>query len=128
MNDKNLVTSENKEAKLAMRQNYVTPAVDIFEQEGGLTLIADMPGVSSQELKVDIDKGVLTLEGAAKIGLSGDRLYSEFAPTGYYRQFHLSEHIDCEKVDAELKNGVLTLRLPKAETALPKRIEVKTIH
>lgn len=128
MSDKNLVTTEKKDAKLAMHQHYATPAVDIFELEGGLTLVADMPGVSSKELKIDIDKGVLTLEGAAAISQSGDRLYREFAPTGYYRQFHLPEHIDVEKVDAELKNGVLTLRLPKAEAALPKRIEVKTVH
>ena len=128
MSDKNLVTTENKNDKLAMRQHYATPAVDIFEQEGGLTLVADMPGVSSKELKIDIDKGVLTLEGTAAISQAGDRLYREFAPTGYYRQFQLPEHIDVEKVDAELKNGVLTLRLPKAAAALPKRIEVKTVH
>ncbi len=128
MNDKNLIPSENKDAKLAVRQNYVAPAVDIYEQASGLTLVADMPGVVNERLKIDIDQGVLTLEGASEISLDGDRLFSEFAPAGYYRQFRLPEHLDLNKVDAQLHDGVLTLRLPKAETALPKRIEVKTVH
>lgn len=128
MSEKNLVTSDHKDDKLAMRQNYATPAVDIYEQEGGLTLVADMPGVSNKDLNIDVDKRVLTLEGAASVNHCGERLYREFSPTGYYRQFHLPEHIDLEKIDAEMKNGVLTLRLPKAEAALPKRIEVKTVH
>lgn len=128
MSDKSLATSENKDAKLSMHQNYGTPAVDIYEQEGGLTLVADMPGVTNKDLKIAIDKGVLTLEGAVSASQDGERLYREFASSGYYRQFHLPEHIDLEKVDAEMKDGVLTLRLPKAEAALPKRIEVKTVH
>jgi HSP20 family molecular chaperone IbpA len=128
MSERSLTTNENNESKLAVRQNYVSPAVDIYEQEGGLTLIADMPGVTNQQLQVDIDKGVLTLEGAVALEFKGDRVFSEFAPSGYYRQFRLPEHLDANKVDAQLKNGVLTLSLPKAEAAMPKRIEVKMIH
>ncbi len=128
MNDKGLVSNENNDVKLETRQNYATPMVDIYEQGGGLTLVADMPGVASKNLQVDIDKGVLTLEGVVEVGLKGNQLLSEFAPSGYYRQFRLPEHLDMNKVDAQLKDGVLTLALPKAEEAMPKRIKVKTIH
>lgn len=128
MNNKSLVSNENNDVKLALRQDFVTPMVDIYEQESGLTLVADMPGVTSKNLKVDIDKGILTLEADVEIELIGSQLHSEFSPSGYYRQFRLPEHLDTNKVDAQLKDGVLTLALPKAEAAKPKRIEVKMIH
>ena len=128
MNNKNLVSNENNDAKLALRQNYATPAVDIYEQDGGLSLIADMPGVTNKQLRVDIDKGILTIEGNVEVDLKGNNLFSEFTPSGYYRQFRLPEHLDVDKVDAQLHSGVLTLKLPKAAKAMPKRIEVKMIH
>jgi HSP20 family molecular chaperone IbpA len=128
MNNKSLVSNENNDAKLDLRQNFVTPMVDIYEQESGLTLVADMPGVTNKNLKVDIDKGILTLEADVEIELKGGQLHSEFVTSGYYRQFRLPEHLDANKVDAQLKDGVLTLALPKAEAAKPKRIEVKMIH
>ena len=128
MNSKNLVSNENNDVKLALRQNFATPMVDIYEQESGLTLVADMPGVTSKNLKVDIDKGILTLEGDVEIENKGGQLHDEFDLAGYYRQFRLPEHLDTNKVDAQLKDGVLTLKLPKAEAAKPKRIEVKMIH
>ncbi|WP_020677468.1 Hsp20/alpha crystallin family protein [Geopsychrobacter electrodiphilus] len=128
MSDKSIVSSETKDAKLELRQNYVTPAVDIYELDGGLTLVADMPGVTSDKLQINIDQGILSIEAQARIEQQGDRLFQEFSPSGYYRQFRLPEHIDLNKVDAQLANGVLTLKMSKAATALPKRIEVKTVH
>ena len=128
MNDKSLVSNENNDVKLALRQNYATPMVDIFEQGSGLTLVADLPGVANKDLQVDIDKGILTLEGAVEVGLKGSQILSEFSPSGYYRQFRLPENLDTNKIDAQLKDGVLTLVLPKAESALPKRIEVNMVH
>lgn len=128
MSEKNLVSRENKDDKLALRQNYAAPAVDIYEQASGLTLVADMPGVSSDKLKIDIVEGVLTLEAVSGINPHGEQLFGEFSPTGYYRQFRLPNHLDLNRVDAQLTDGVLTLKLPKAEAAMPKRIEVKTVH
>lgn len=128
MNNKSLVPNEKNAAKLALRQNYATPAVDIYEQDAGLTLIADMPGVTSDRLQIDIDQGLLSIEGRVDLEGKGDQLFREYAPTGYYRQFRLPEHLDPDKVDAQLKDGVLTLTLPKAKAAMPKRIEVKMIH
>jgi HSP20 family molecular chaperone IbpA len=105
-----------------------TPAIDIFETDDGLTLLADVPGLAKDDLEINFDQGVLTLEGKASHVQSGEKLFREFSVTGYYRQFRIPESIDPDKTSAELKDGVLTLQLHKAEAAKPKRIEVKTIH
>jgi HSP20 family molecular chaperone IbpA len=128
MNNNSLVSNESNDAKLELRQNYATPTVDIYDQDLGLTLVADMPGVTNKHLQVDIDKGILTLEGVVDSKAKGESIFTEFSPSGYYRQFRLPEHLDAEKVDAQLKNGVLTLKLPKAAAAMPRKIEVKMIH
>jgi len=78
MNDKSLVTPQNKDDKLALRQNYVSPAVDIFELDGGLTLMADMPGVTSEQLHIDVDQGILSIEAQTRFEQHGDRLFQEF--------------------------------------------------
>lgn len=128
MEERNLTHSENKDDKLAFHQKYTTPAVDIYEQDGELTLVADMPGVELEKLKIDVDHELLTIEGETAIVAAGEQLFSEFAPAGYYRQFRLPEHIDLEKIDARLSDGVLTLKLPKASAAIPRRIEVKALN
>ncbi len=104
-------------------KNHVTPAVDILETEGGLTLIADMPGVSREQLEIGVEKGILTLKGDVA-GAEHEDLYREFTLVTYYRQFQLPDEVDPQKATAEMKNGVLTLYLPKAEAAKPRRIEI----
>ncbi len=104
-------------------KNHVTPAVDILETEGGLTLIADMPGVSREQLEIGVEKGILTLKGDVA-GAEHEDLYREFTLVTYYRQFQLPDEVDPQKATAEVKNGVLTLYLPKAEAAKPRRIEI----
>jgi len=131
MSEKNLTVNEEKalsreETRTSAR--YLTPAVDIFETDGGLTLIADVPGLSKEDLHVGIDQGVLTIDGAVKVTAAGSGLLSEFSVSGYYRQFRLPESIDPDRTTAELNNGVLTLQLAKAEAAKPKKIEIKTLH
>ena len=103
----------------------LTPAVDIFESDDKLTLVADMPGVDKDGLDINLEKGMLTLNGAVKAEARGKALLREFSTANYYRQFKLSEHIDAEKSVAELKNGVLTLEIPKAESAKPRKIEIR---
>lgn len=104
--------------------SYIRPAVDIFETEEGLQLLADLPGVEKEGLNIDIDKGILTIQGKSAYSRRGQDLLREFDLISYYRQFQLPDVIDAEKVAAELKDGVLTLRLPKAEAAKPRRIEI----
>jgi len=101
------------------------PAVDIFESEDYLTLIADLPGVDKKGLDVNLEKGILTINGEVHTENRGNQILQEFSPANYYRQFKLTEHIDADKSQAELKNGVLTLTIPKAESAKPRKIEIK---
>ncbi|MDK2848034.1 MAG: Hsp20/alpha crystallin family protein [Desulfuromonadales bacterium] len=102
------------------------PAVDIFESDATLTLVADMPGVAKEDLDINLDKGVLTISGDVKLPGHGQAVVREFAGASYHRQFKISEQIDAEKTSAELANGVLTLTLPKAESAKPKKIEIRS--
>lgn len=114
-------------AEQTMAGLVFTPAVDIFETEKEITLVADMPGVNAKDLTVDLRDDILTLRGEAK---PGDRpgeesLLREYQVGSYFRQFNLSETIDQNKIDAKLKDGVLQLSLPKAEKAVPQKITVK---
>jgi HSP20 family molecular chaperone IbpA len=100
------------------------PAVDIFETDEGLTLVADLPGVTKDDLKVDIDQGLLTIKTNAKTLFAGESINREFVHGKFFRQFQISDDVDDEKVSAEMKDGVLTLHMPKAEAARPRRIEI----
>ena len=105
-----------------------TPAVDIFETDKEITLLADMPGVKAGDLDIDLRESVLTLDGDVASPERSDEVdvIREYGTGKYYRQFTLSQVIDQAKIDAELKDGVLRLRLPKVEAATPRRIAVKS--
>lgn len=129
MNEKNLssVESQAMTRQAARRYDqYISPLVDIFETDEGLTLVADMPGLDDKSLDISIEQNVLTIKGDAPAG-KGEGHLSEFAMAGYWRQFVLSDNFDAEKADAFIKHGVMTLKIPKAEAAKPKRIEV-SVH
>lgn len=103
-----------------------TPAVDIFETDTEITLLADMPGVSAGDLNIDLNENVLTLDGDVESPEGADEtdIIREYRTGKYQRQFTLSQVIDQSKIDAELKDGVLRLRLPKVEAATPRKITV----
>jgi len=105
-----------------------TPAVDIFENEKELTLLADMPGVKSENLTIGINKNVLTMSGEvnAPEGENETEFLREYETGKYFREFTLSNEIDQTKIDAVLKHGVLRLKLPKVEAVTPRKITVKT--
>ncbi len=123
----NQVPEENSAAPVETRDQsrYLVPPVDIFETEQALVVMADLPGVEHDGLHVRVDEGVLTIEGHTRRTESPDALLREFELADYFRQFRLSDQIDPEKISAELKNGVLTLNLAKAEPAKPRQIQVR---
>ena len=103
-----------------------TPAVDIFETDKEITLLADMPGVKADSLDIDLHENVLSLDGDVKSPEGADEVdvMKEYRTGKYYRQFTLSQVIDQSKIEAAMKEGVLRLRLPKVEAATPRKIAV----
>ena len=106
------------------QERYITPPVDIFETKDGLKVIADLPGVEQRGLDVRVADGILTLQGRTAHIAPGTPIEREYELLHFYRQFELPEEVDSDRIGAELKHGVLTLRLPKKEKAKPRRIEV----
>jgi len=107
------------------QQQYVAPPVDIYETSDGLVVQADLPGVSKDRLSVRVEGNVLTIRGEANHAAPGEPTYREYGLVNFFRQFELSDKVDQNKISAELKYGVLTLHLPKAEEAKPKKIDVR---
>ncbi|MHB1133295.1 MAG: Hsp20/alpha crystallin family protein [Chloroflexota bacterium] len=104
---------------------HIAPPVDIYEATDSLVVVADMPGVQLGDVDVRVEQGILTLEARTRHELSSEPYYREFQLANFFRQFQLSDEVDVDKISAELKNGVLTLNLPKSEAAKPKRIQVR---
>ena len=104
-----------------------TPAVDIFETDKEITLLADMPGVKAGNLTIDLRDNILTLSADVAPAENADEedILVEYETGKYYRQFTLGELINQEKIDAKLNDGVLRLKLTKVEKATPKKILVK---
>ena len=108
------------------QQRAVLPAVDVFEDASGITLLADMPGVPKDQLELKIEGDALLIEGGVQ-ALTPDGLeavYAEVRIPRYRRSFTLSRELDTARIEANLKNGVLTLRIPKQAHAQPRRIAV----
>ncbi len=105
-----------------------SPAVDIFETEKELTLLADMPGVKSNKLTIGLNKNVLTMSGEVEApeGENETEVLREYDTGKYFREFTLSNEIDQTKIYAMLQDGVLRLTLPKVESVKPRQIAVKT--
>lgn len=106
------------------QEYYLTPPVDIYETPESLVVMADIPGIDPAHLDVRVENDMLTLRGQTQHHASGDPCYSEYTLRGFFRQFALGERIDQDGIRAELKQGVLTLTLPKAEAATPRQIVV----
>ena len=133
-----MTAAEAKELKVKEKQEVATdteqtrpgvvytPDVDIFESDADITLLADMPGVTTENLNIDLRDDVLTLTGDAitDVGDTEKPVIVEYGVGKYHRQFTLSEVVDQAKITAELKDGVLRLVLPKVEKAAPRKITV----
>jgi HSP20 family molecular chaperone IbpA len=125
------VANRSRETKPASREEtrsderYVTPPVDIYETTEGLVVKADLPGVAKDGLDVRVENNLLTIRAKACHIAAGEPVYREYGLANFFRQFELNERVDQQRISAELKHGVLTLTLPKAEEAKPRRIDVK---
>ena len=129
MSEKDLTIGKGGDLASSERRvdNWLAPAVDIYEDDQALTLVADLPGVPKDRLNLGIDKGVLTIEALAPKISDDQGFYREFGTTGYYRRFQLPDALEYDKVAAELKDGVLKVVMPKSAAARPRKIEV-TVH
>jgi HSP20 family molecular chaperone IbpA len=117
-------TAAGRTAGLMLR-----PPADVFEDANGITLQLDMPGVSKDRLSVQTDRNTLTVEGDVQIAMREgmEALYAEVHSTRYRRSFTLSGELEPEKTEANLKDGVLTLHIPKRAELRPRRIEVRAV-
>ena len=117
------------EANLPSRrpEPLLLPPVDIVEDQSGITLTADLPGVDPAELSIGIENRVLTISAPLRLGEANAlvSVYAEVRANQYRRSFELSSELDTTAIEARLDDGVLKLRLPKQERAKPIRVEVK---
>ncbi len=122
------VSSEGRPVAASTKApSSIIPPVDIYENDDGIILIADMPGVGKDSLEVQVDKNILTIKGTIEdiVPKELKPLYAEFTGKEYERAFTLGPDVDVSKIEANMNAGVLKLMLPKAEEVKPRRIEVK---
>ena len=104
---------------------YMTPPVDIYETDDALVVVADVPGARRDDIALRVDEGILTISARIAHDRPEDTLHREFELASYHRQFRLSDAVDTERIAADLKHGVLRVRLPKAERMRPRTIAVE---
>ena len=135
MNDTTAVTRNEKASRddaptrsqPAQRAEALVPPVDVIEDGAGITLRADLPGVPKDKLGLHVEADTLTIEGEVSVAMPEgmEATYAEVSVPRFRRVFTLSKELDTSKVSAEFKHGVLNLRIPKAEHAQPRRIDIK---
>ena len=122
------VQTSSPDRASATQQPFTVPPVDVFENENAITLLADLPGVPRDRLHVRVDGENLLLEAEATTTSGPDNMqlvYGEAQVPLYRRQFTLSRELDTSRIEAQLRDGVLRLTIPKAEDAKPRRIQVQ---
>jgi len=116
---------QKKEESTVPARMFV-PTTDIYETDQALTVVMEMPGVDKGKVEINVEDGVLTVEGHIDFSKYQDLqpVYTEYNIGNFRRSFSLSNSIDQDKIRADMKDGVLTLTLPKAEQAKPRKIAV----
>ena len=119
--------SPNRQNAQDRRDLAMVPPVDVIEDASGITLLADLPGVTKEKLSVQLEPDSLTIEGDVSLETPGgmESSHAEVRLPRYRRVFSLSRELDTENTSAEFKNGVLKLRIPKAAHMQPRKIEVR---
>lgn len=130
MNEKTDVKSRQSTQAQEARDNNVIlrPEINVFEDTEGITLEADMPGVSKERLHLQADRDSLLIEGDVHFAMPDgmEPLHADIRANRFSRSFALSRELDTEDIDASLKDGVLRLRIPKRAEVRPRKIEVRT--
>jgi len=121
------VPVEKERQAAEVPESYFVPATDVYETADELVVVAEMPGVRQDGLEVTVQDSILVIRGTPRPQAkeAGDALLREFTPGEFYRAFQLPADFDTTRIQASLKQGVLTLRLPKSERYKPRKIEVK---
>jgi len=128
MAENTVVRSPNGAARSASTQDgkFFAPRVDIFETPTELVLYADLPGVRPYDIDLRYERGELVLHGkVAALEAKGTPVLEDFETGDFHRVFQIHETIDASKIEAEHKNGVLTVHLPKQESVKPKQVQVR---
>lgn len=131
MTEKEMQVREKQEVRQAGEptkpERYFVPAVDIYETDEAVTVLADMPGVAKDGVEIALENDTLTIRGikASNGGADERLLLKEFESGHYHRRFTITEIIDQAKIEATMADGVLTLKLPKVEPAKPRKITVQ---
>ncbi|HET7865460.1 MAG TPA: Hsp20/alpha crystallin family protein [Burkholderiaceae bacterium] len=120
-------TAVTRDTQPSRNESSLIPPVDVVEDSAGITLYADLPGVSKDKLSLNVEADTLTIEGDMGLATPDgmEATYAEVGLARFRRVFSLSRDLDTSKVSAELAHGVLRLRIPKAEHAQPRKIEVR---
>jgi HSP20 family molecular chaperone IbpA len=116
------------QTKAREQELVLAPAVDVFEDSQGITVQAEMPGVSKDRLNVEADRNSLVIEGNVVIDMPPgiEALYADVQATTYRRSFVLSGELETDQIEATLKDGLLTVRIPKRAEFRPRKVEVRT--
>jgi HSP20 family protein len=125
--EQELTTTQAAAAARPADTRFMVPRVDVLEDESGITLLADLPGVPRENLELKVDGDTLLVEGTVATPMPQhlQSVYAEVRVPRYRRSFTLSRELDTGHIEANLKDGVLNLRIPKQEYARPRRIEVR---
>ena len=116
----------DKKQEATVPARSFVPVTDIYEAENALIVVLEMPGVEKSNVDISVEAGVLSIEGRLDFSKyeAMQPVYTEYNIGHYRRSFSLSNKIDQSKIGAEMKDGVLTITLPKAEEAKPRRISI----
>jgi HSP20 family protein len=117
-------TQDQAQAQEIRQRRAVAPSVDVYENADEYLVLADLPGVSREDIDIQFDRGELTLHARRQGGHDGS-LNREFAEVDFRRTFRVPEKVDTQDIGAELDQGVLRLRLPKSPELRPRKIQVK---
>jgi HSP20 family protein len=124
---KDVTTRESGEMQKQEPETVLRPPVDIFEDAHGITLVADMPGVGKDRLNLQVNQDSLLIEGDARLDMPEgmEALHADVRSTRYRRSFTLSSELSSEEINANLKDGVLTVNIPKRAEVRPRKIDVR---